>query len=73
MSIKDGLLWFSVVPHKNEAFFHYLEVGIFHSNFIFPYVLGPLFRSDEDLRLSMEVVDVLKFYLVYIAIVFFKF
>ena len=61
MSIKDGLLWFSVVPHKNEAFFHYLEVGIFHSNFIFPYVLGPLFRSDEDLGRSKELVYLFKY------------
>ena len=51
MSVKYGPLIFHVFPHKDSAFSHHLEVGIFPSNFIFSSVPGPLLRVDEFLGL----------------------
>ena len=48
-SMKDGPLGFSVVPHKDKAFAHCLEISLLYYNSILPSVLGPFLRYDEDL------------------------
>ena len=50
---------FPGVPCEGGAFDHCLEIGPFPSKFIFPSVLGPFFRADEELGHSREVLDVL--------------
>ena len=56
-SVKDGRLWFNVVPHKDEVFAYNLEVGTFPSHFILPSVPGQFLRADEELRRLRKVVD----------------
>ena len=57
-SITDSPLWFTVVPHKDVALAHHLEVGTFHANYDFPSVPGPFMRTGEDLGHSREVVEI---------------
>ena len=51
---------FYFVLDQDGAFPHYLEVGPFMSDFIFPPVPGPCLWDDEELRCNGEVVDVVK-------------
>ena len=54
-SVKDGPLWFPIVPHKDGVFAHHLEVGPFPSDFIFPSFPGPFLRADEEFGRPREV------------------
>ena len=54
--MKDGSLWFPVVPHEDRAFPHHLEVGPFPSDFVFYSILSPFLSADENLGRSEEVV-----------------
>ena len=56
--MKDGPLGFTVVPHKDRAFYHQLELGPLPSDFTPSSVSGPFLRADEELGHSREVVDV---------------
>ena len=56
--MKDGTFVFPIVLHEEGAFANRLEVGPSPSDFIFPSVPGPLWRDDEELVRSREVVDV---------------
>ena len=58
--MKYGPLVFTVIPHEDRAFPHHHEVVTYPSNFIFPYVLVPLLRADEELGSPRELVDVFK-------------
>ena len=73
LDLIDGSLWeskswfmeyiplgFYTVPYQDGVFPHYLEVGPFMSNFVFPPVRVPCLWADEDLRFSGEVVDIVK-------------
>ena len=59
-NVKDGPLIFTLIPHVYVAFYHHLELGPFHSNFIFPSISGTFLRDDEELGNSREVVDIWK-------------
>ena len=56
-SMKHGPLGFPVVPQKGGLFAHHHKVGPFPYDFIFPSILGPFLRADEELGSSREVVD----------------
>ena len=58
--IEDIPLVFSIVPDQYGAFTHYLEVGPFMYNFIFPTVRGPCLWSDEEIMCAGEVVYVVE-------------
>ena len=51
-SMKYGPLKFTVVTHKDGAFYHHLEVGTLPSEFLFSSVLGSFIRDDEELEHS---------------------
>ena len=70
--MKDGPLWFSVLPHKDRAVSHHLEVGPFPSNFIFSSVPVPFLRYDEELGSSREVVNLFKIKVVKFTCVVFQ-
>ena len=55
--MKDGSLWFPVVPHKDGALVRHLEVGPFPSNFDLQSVSGLLLRANEELLRPRVVVD----------------
>ena len=56
--MKDGTLSFPIVPHKDGALAHHLEVGPLPANFGFPSILGTFLGSDEELGRPREVVDI---------------
>ena len=56
--MKDGPLVFTIITHKDRAFVHHLEVGLFPYDFILPSAPGPFLRADEELGCPREVVDV---------------
>ena len=56
--MKGGPLVFAVVPHKDGALSHHLELGTFPTNFWLPYVPGPLLRVDKELGCPTEVVKI---------------
>ena len=55
--MKGGTLLFTVVPHKDRAFYHHLEVGPFPSNFVLSSFLGQFMRAGEELGRSEELLD----------------
>ena len=62
--MRDGPLWFTVVPHEAGSLAHHLEVGPLSSNFILPSVPWPFLRADEELGISREVVENFKYNIV---------
>ena len=58
--MKNGHLWFTVVPHEYRAFSRHLEVGTFPSYFILYSVPGTFLWADKELGCSREVVDFFK-------------
>ena len=58
--MKYGPLGFPIVPHKDVALSHHVEVGPFPSNSGLPSVPGPFLGAGEDLGRPREVVDVFK-------------
>ena len=69
--MKDSTLGFTVLPHKDGAFTHHLEVGPFPSDFISPSVQVLFLRVDEEIGRPREVVDVLKLEIFYFISVIF--
>ena len=68
--MNDGPLRFSVIPNKDEACLHPLELGSFPVNYGLPSVLGPFLRAGEELGCPREVVDIfdieiINFYVLY--------
>ena len=55
--MKDGTLGFPIVPHRDGALAHNLEVGNFPYNFTYPF---PFLRDYEELGSHREVVENLK-------------
>ena len=51
-NMKDSPLVFPVVPQKDGALVHRLKVGTFPANFVFPSVLDPFLRADEEVARS---------------------
>ena len=70
--MKDCPLSFTVVPHKDRAFSHHLEVGPFPSDFFFSSVLGPFLRAGEEIGSSGEVVDLFEIKVVDLTRVIFQ-
>ena len=58
--MEDSPLGLAIIPHQDRKFPHYLEVGPFMSDIIFPPTLGSYLWADEELMFAGEVVDVLK-------------
>ena len=64
-------MWFTIVPHKDGARAHHLEVVLSPAHFGSPSVSGPFIRADEDLGRPREVVDIIEVYIVdFFCIVF---
>ena len=59
-SMKGGPFWCHIVPHKDRAFAHYIEVVPFPSDFIFSSVLGPFLRAGEEIGRSSKGLDLFK-------------
>ena len=55
--MKDGSLWFPVVPHKDGALIRHLEVGPFPSDFGLHSVSGLFLRADEEILRPRVLVD----------------
>ena len=70
--MKDGNLWFSVVPHKYVELDHHLEVGPFSYNFWFLPVSSPFLRDDEDLGRPWEVVEIFEVEIVDFSCIIFQ-
>ena len=60
MSVKDGPLGFTIVPHKYVVLSHQREVGPIPSNFGFSSIPIPFLRADDDLVCPRKVVDILE-------------
>ena len=54
--MKNIPLGLHVVPHRDGALDHHIEVGPCPSNFRFSSVLGPFLRADEELGCHRELV-----------------
>ena len=70
--MKDGPLWFSVVPHEDRAFPHELEVGPIPSYFVFSSISGPILRDDKEPGRSRELVGFFKSKVVNLTSVIFQ-
>ena len=51
---------FIVVPNKEGAHTHHLEVGPLPSEFFFTSVPGPFFSADEEIGHSRKLIEVFK-------------
>ena len=71
--MKYDPLVFPIVPPRDGAFSHHLEVGTFPSEFISPSISGPFLRDYDYLGCPREVVDFFKTDIVDFAYVLFQF
>ena len=70
--MKDGPLWFPIIPPKDGAFAHHIEVGPFLTNFISPSVPGPFLRASKEIGRSRKLLDVFKYKIMKFTCVIFQ-